>query len=98
MNRIIYTFFKTLAVLFVLFIFLSISALAQSFTLHNIALLVVSVICLNKAFTRSEQQRISNIKAKAHKWYLVTGVPEKVRMSYDNYLLWQRLANFCAAI
>ena len=48
MNRIIYTIFKTLAVLFVLFIFLSISALAQSFTLHNIALLVVSVICLNK--------------------------------------------------
>ena len=48
MNRIIYTFLKTLAVLFVLFIFLSISALAQSFTLHNIALLVVSVICLNK--------------------------------------------------
>lgn len=47
MNRIIYTIFKTLAVLFVLFIFLSISALAQSFTLHNIALLVVSVICLN---------------------------------------------------
>lgn len=52
----------------------------------------------SKAFTHSEQQRISNIKAKAHKWYLVTGVPEKVRMSYDNYLLWQRLANFCAAI
>lgn len=49
MNRIIYTIFKTLAVLFVLFIFLSISALAQSFTLHNIALLVVSVICLNIA-------------------------------------------------
>ena len=37
----------------------------------------------SKAFTRSEQQRISNIKAKAHKWYLVTGVPEKVRMSYS---------------
>lgn len=48
MNRIIYTIFKTLAVLFVLFIFLSISALAQSFTLRNIAQLVVSVICLNK--------------------------------------------------
>lgn len=47
MNRIIYTIFKTLAALFVLFI-LSISALAQSFTLHNIALLVFSVICLNK--------------------------------------------------
>lgn len=48
MNRFIYTIFKTLAVLFVLFIFLSISALAQSFTLRNISLLVVSVICLNK--------------------------------------------------
>ena len=48
MNRIIYTIFKTLAVLFVLFNFLSISALAQSFTLRNILLLVVSVICLNK--------------------------------------------------
>lgn len=50
MNRIIYTIFKTLAALFVLFIILSISALAQSqsFTLHNIALLVFSVICLNK--------------------------------------------------
>lgn len=48
MNRIIYTIFKTLAVVFVLFIFLSISALAQSFTLRNILLLVVSVICLNK--------------------------------------------------
>ena len=53
MNRIIYTIFKTLAALFVLFIILSISALAQSFTLHNIALLVFLVlfsvrICLNK--------------------------------------------------
>ena len=47
-NKIIYVILKTLAVLFVLFIFLSISALAQSFTLHNFALLVVSVICLNK--------------------------------------------------
>lgn len=47
-KRIIYTIFKTLAALFVLFIILSISALAQSFTLHNIALLVFSVICLNK--------------------------------------------------
>lgn len=52
----------------------------------------------SQTFTRSEQQRISHIKSTAHKWYLVTGVPEKVRMSYDNYLLWQRLAAFCAEI
>ena len=42
--------------------------------------------------------QISHIKSIAHKWYLVTGVPEKVRMSYDNYLLWQRLAEFCATV
>lgn len=52
----------------------------------------------SQMFTRSEQQRISHIKSTAHKWYLVSGVPDKVRMSYDNYLLWQRLAAFCAEI
>ena len=52
----------------------------------------------SRPFTRREQQRISHIKSIAHKWYLVTGVPEKVRMSYDNYLLWQRLAEFCATV
>ena len=62
MNRIIYTIFKTLAVLFVLFIFLSISALAQSFTLHNIALLVVSVICLNKTVPTIEMNPIDDIQ------------------------------------
>ena len=52
----------------------------------------------SQTFTSREQQRISHIKSIAHKWYLVTGVPEKVRMSYDNYLLWQRLAEFCATV
>lgn len=37
----------------------------------------------SKAFTRSEQQRISNIKAKAHKWYLVTGVLNIVHNTRD---------------
>lgn len=48
MNKIIHTIVKLLTTFFVLTILLGVSALAQSFTLRNIALLVVSVICLNK--------------------------------------------------
>lgn len=48
MNKIIHTIVTLLTTFFVLTILLGISALAQSFTLRNIALLVVSVICLNK--------------------------------------------------
>jgi hypothetical protein len=52
----------------------------------------------NKTFTETEQRQISRIKAAAHKWCLVTGVPEKVRMKTSTYLLWQKLAMFCAEI
>lgn len=52
----------------------------------------------NKTFTETEQRQIPRIKATAHKWCLVTGVPEKVRMRYSTYLLWQKLAMFCAEI
>lgn len=48
MNKIIHTIVTLLTTFFVLTILLGVSALAQSFTLRNIALLVVSVICLNK--------------------------------------------------
>ena len=52
----------------------------------------------NKTFTETEQRQIPRIKAAAHKWCLVTGVPEKVRMKTSTYLLWQKLAMFCAEI
>ena len=52
----------------------------------------------SKTFTEAEQRQIPRIKATAHKWCLVTGVPEKVRMRYSTYLLWQKLAMFCAEI
>lgn len=52
----------------------------------------------SKTFTEAEQRQIPRIKATAHKWRLVTGVPEKVRMRYSTYLLWQKLAMFCAEI
>ena len=32
----------------------------------------------SKTFTEAEQRQIPRIKATAHKWCLVTGVPEKV--------------------
>lgn len=35
----------------------------------------------NKTFTETEQRQIPRIKAAAHKWCLVTGVPEKVRVN-----------------
>lgn len=52
MNKIIHTIVKLLTAFFVLTILLGVSALAQSFTLRNIALLVVSVICLNKSSSK----------------------------------------------
>lgn len=52
----------------------------------------------SKTFTEAEQRQIPRIKATAHKWCLVTGVPEKVRMRYSTYLLWKKLAMFCAEI
>lgn len=36
----------------------------------------------SKTFTEAEQRQIPRIKAIAHKWCLVTGVPEKVRMRF----------------
>ena len=52
----------------------------------------------SKAFTLTEQKRISEIKKKAHTWYLVKGAPDKVMIAYSTYLLWQRLAEFCASL
>lgn len=68
--------------------------------------LAYALICetIEGAFWNSGRRRrlysrqIPRIKATAHKWCLVTGVPEKVRMRYSTYLLWQKLAMFCAEI
>lgn len=52
----------------------------------------------SKTFTEREQRQIPRIKTTAHKWCLVTGVPDKVRMRYSTFMLWQKLAAFCAEI
>ena len=49
-----------------------------------------------KEFTWEERDYISHtIKPKAHKWYLDTGVPSEVKMSYEEYQLWRKLGKFC---
>lgn len=66
--------------------------------------LAYALICetMEGAFWNSGRRRRLYSKtfteATAHKWCLVTGVPEKVRMRYSTYLLWQKLAMFCAEI
>ena len=52
----------------------------------------------SETFTRSEQKKISEIKKQAHNWYLVKGAPDEITMSYDTYMLWNRLAEFCLSL
>ena len=49
----------------------------------------------DKAFTPSEISMIRNVYQKAHKWYLVTGVPNKVTMTLKEFNLWKKLEDFC---
>lgn len=52
----------------------------------------------SETFARSEQKKISEIKKQAHNWYLVKGAPDEITMSYDTYMLWNRLAEFCLSL
>ena len=53
----------------------------------------------NEIFSESEKRKITEIKKIAHRLYLVTGVPEYgLDMTKDMYLLWYKLAHFCASI
>ena len=49
----------------------------------------------DKTFTPSEISMIRNVYQKAHKWYLVTGVPNKVTMTLKEFNLWKKLEDFC---
>ena len=46
-------------------------------------------------FTPSEMVVIPKIYQKAHKWYLVTGVPDEVTMTLAEFNLWKKLKDFC---
>lgn len=49
----------------------------------------------DKTFTATETSMIRNIYQKAHKWYLVTGVPNEVTMTLTEFNLWKKLKEFC---
>lgn len=49
-------------------------------------------------FTEAERDTCSRLKAQAYRWFLVTGVPDEVRMSLATYTLWKKLEAFCASL
>ena len=50
-------------------------------------------------FTEAERDMVSKIKAQAHSWALVKGVPDKgVKMTIGTYQLWHKFADFCATL
>lgn len=49
-------------------------------------------------FNEEERDMARKLYNRAYKWYLVTGVPEEVKMRPQTLVLWQRLGDFCAAI
>ena len=54
---------------------------------------------MSQVFTETEREHISKIKAQAHQWALVKGVPlEGVKMTISTYKLWHKLAEFCVSI
>lgn len=49
-------------------------------------------------FTESERRACSKLKAQAHSWYLVKGVPDEVTMAASTLALWKKLEAFCASL
>lgn len=49
-------------------------------------------------FTETEREAATRLFQMAHRWYLTTGVPDKVTMTLSTMQLWQKLGEFCAAI
>lgn len=49
-------------------------------------------------FTAQERRQACALFARAHCWYLGSGLPETVRMSAATYALWQKLAAFAGSL
>lgn len=49
-------------------------------------------------FTDQERSLARSMFRQAYRWYLVTGVPEEVRMKTKTLVLWNKLAEFCASL
>ena len=49
-------------------------------------------------FNKTERDAAARLFKMAHRWYLTTGVPDKVAMAPSTMRLWQKLGEFCATI
>ena len=49
-------------------------------------------------FTQGEREAAYRLFSLAHRWYLVKGVPDEVKMTPETLRLWQKLGMFCAAV
>lgn len=49
-------------------------------------------------FSARERDKADDLFVLAHRWFLVTGVPETVRMTADTLMLWQKLESFCGSL
>lgn len=49
-------------------------------------------------FSEKERDAAGGLFSQAHKWYLVTGVPEKVKISARTLALWTKLGEFCCSL
>lgn len=47
-------------------------------------------------FTAEEREEAEKIFRLAHKWHITSGVPNQVVMPVKTFMLWLRLAEFCA--
>ena len=49
-------------------------------------------------FTEAERDLAGKLFMQAYRWYVITGVPDKVKMKSTTYDLWNRLTAFCASL
>ena len=49
-------------------------------------------------FSEEERDKARKLYNLAHRWYLVTGAPEEIKMRPQTFVLWQKLGAFCSAI
>lgn len=51
-----------------------------------------------ESFSWEEINKIVLFRRQAHKWHLVSGVPDELRITPSDLALWVKLGEFCASI
>ena len=53
---------------------------------------------MKQCFTEAEIEATYRLHKQAYRWYLISGVPDEVKMTLSTYTLWHKLAAFCCEI